>query len=396
MLAESDTLRRRATATVLESERRDQAKERARDVTMFTNAVAEALEGETDCKFLARIDAPELEDLGGSANTLYQLIADESTSSRKLHLDSRGLLVAAGRGDLFSGRQARLLRQRAAALDTAEEHRRVLDRGRVKAARREQRRAADNAAAEAEYLERQARLAQERVDRLRGEAAADALAARQLQEAESRRAKEADAAARRAKHAEVRKAQEAIEAEIAQQAELRRTAQEADAAQPRPPPPPPPPTQAAARPNPEQASRDSLFAVAREVGIAPHESWMGPLVGEQMDRESLLMCEPADMREFGLPKGICLKLNAWIHNTNNTEPGAAEDPSLKCPLTLETFVDPVLLVNDGQVYERHAVTRWLERKPTSPYTGEALARPFELRPVPAIADAARRQRGGNG
>ena len=32
---------------------------------------------------------------------------------------------------------------------------------------------------------------------------------------------------------------------------------------------------------------------------------------------------------------------------------------LCCPLTLEAFVDPVILAGDGHTYERSAVTQWL-------------------------------------
>ena len=46
---------------------------------------------------------------------------------------------------------------------------------------------------------------------------------------------------------------------------------------------------------------------------------------------------------------------------------------LTCPLTLEPFVDPVILAGDGHTYERAAVTTWLDTgRLTSPTTGEKL------------------------
>jgi len=52
---------------------------------------------------------------------------------------------------------------------------------------------------------------------------------------------------------------------------------------------------------------------------------------------------------------------------------AADDTPhmLICPLTRELMRDPVSTV-DGQVYERDAILRWLEKHDTSPLTGEAL------------------------
>ena len=64
---------------------------------------------------------------------------------------------------------------------------------------------------------------------------------------------------------------------------------------------------------------------------------------------------------------------------------------LECPVTYQLFEDPVLLVEDGQTYERSAVTAWLEQNDTSPLTRAALATktlaPIIL--VRQMADAAR-------
>ena len=43
-----------------------------------------------------------------------------------------------------------------------------------------------------------------------------------------------------------------------------------------------------------------------------------------------------------------------------------------CPLTFEIMHDPVLLVGDGQTYERAEIRRWLQTKQTSPMTNEKL------------------------
>lgn len=44
---------------------------------------------------------------------------------------------------------------------------------------------------------------------------------------------------------------------------------------------------------------------------------------------------------------------------------------LLCPITLELFHDPVI-ANDGHVYEREAIVRWILEKGTSPLTREPL------------------------
>ena len=55
---------------------------------------------------------------------------------------------------------------------------------------------------------------------------------------------------------------------------------------------------------------------------------------------------------------------------------------LKCPITGELFLDPVLLVGDGHTYERDAVERWLSEHNTSPLTGAVLS---DVRLVPNFA-----------
>mmetsp|Transcript_3744 Transcript_3744/g.5241 ORF Transcript_3744/g.5241 Transcript_3744/m.5241 type:complete len:280 (-) Transcript_3744:3038-3877(-) len=46
--------------------------------------------------------------------------------------------------------------------------------------------------------------------------------------------------------------------------------------------------------------------------------------------------------------------------------------SLTCPLSLERFVDPVILVFDGHTYEKKYIEEWLALKSSSPITGEEI------------------------
>ena len=48
-----------------------------------------------------------------------------------------------------------------------------------------------------------------------------------------------------------------------------------------------------------------------------------------------------------------------------------EDDSLICPITQEVFRDPVL-AEDGRLYERAAITRWINEHGTSPFTRQVL------------------------
>lgn len=47
------------------------------------------------------------------------------------------------------------------------------------------------------------------------------------------------------------------------------------------------------------------------------------------------------------------------------------DADLICPITLELFRDPVL-AEDGHLYERTAITQWINEHGTSPLTREVL------------------------
>eukprot|EP01036_Dinobryon_divergens_P003076 gene3076-4042_t len=47
----------------------------------------------------------------------------------------------------------------------------------------------------------------------------------------------------------------------------------------------------------------------------------------------------------------------------------AEIKSFECPITGETFVDPVIM-EDGHTYERSAIESWITDHQTSPLTGQ--------------------------
>jgi hypothetical protein len=49
-----------------------------------------------------------------------------------------------------------------------------------------------------------------------------------------------------------------------------------------------------------------------------------------------------------------------------------DNDELTCPITYETFHDPVI-ATDGHVYEREAITKWILLKGTSPLTRQPLS-----------------------
>ena len=51
---------------------------------------------------------------------------------------------------------------------------------------------------------------------------------------------------------------------------------------------------------------------------------------------------------------------------------APPPPEVMCPITTEVMREPVFTA-DGHTYERAAIEEWLERKSSSPLTGEPLA-----------------------
>ena len=84
-------------------------------------------------------------------------------------------------------------------------------------------------------------------------------------------------------------------------------------------------------------------------------------------RSSFDAPEPADVRPS--------KEDARVQGGCACHPPAAPvkvPHAFVCPLTFEIMHDPVLLVGDGQTYERAEIERWLQTKQTSPMTNAKL------------------------
>ena len=74
----------------------------------------------------------------------------------------------------------------------------------------------------------------------------------------------------------------------------------------------------------------------------------------------------------------------------------AEPPEhMCCPLTMDLIVDPVVDVTTGTSYERSAILEWVERKGTSPTSGQPLTS-AQLVPNLALRDAVAGWREANG
>ena len=94
----------------------------------------------------------------------------------------------------------------------------------------------------------------------------------------------------------------------------------------------------------------------------------------------------------GPAAGVVANADALCHHVDEArssfdapEPADAREPAdappaalvkvphaFVCPLTFEIMHDPVLLVGDGQTYERAEIERWLQKKQTSPMTNAKL------------------------
>jgi len=78
------------------------------------------------------------------------------------------------------------------------------------------------------------------------------------------------------------------------------------------------------------------------------------------------------------PVGVCASTSSTMISRSHLELECAskadEAPDdLRCPLSLEVFVDPVICA-DGHTYEREAIEGWLLQNRTSPITREAIDR----------------------
>mgnify|MGYP001998794717 CR=1 FL=1 len=83
----------------------------------------------------------------------------------------------------------------------------------------------------------------------------------------------------------------------------------------------------------------------------------------------------------------------------DSPPAPPPDPlplrhEVQCPISLQLFVDPVMMVGDQSVYSRAAITSWLARNNTSPLHGTEMDTQAKLTliPLPAIAAKVERYR----
>ena len=67
-----------------------------------------------------------------------------------------------------------------------------------------------------------------------------------------------------------------------------------------------------------------------------------------------------------------------------------DNDDLTCPITMELFHDPVI-ASDGRVYERAAITQWINEHGTSPFTRQPL-QVNELQPDDHLRQLAARRR----
>lgn len=57
-----------------------------------------------------------------------------------------------------------------------------------------------------------------------------------------------------------------------------------------------------------------------------------------------------------------------------------------CPITLQRFVDPVILTPSGQIYERSAIENWLANNNTDPLTRDILPENYNTYPIRLFND----------
>jgi hypothetical protein len=86
-----------------------------------------------------------------------------------------------------------------------------------------------------------------------------------------------------------------------------------------------------------------------------------------------------------------------VHTEPPPEPPPEPLPlrdDIQCPITMEPFEDPVMLVGDNCIYSRGAIEAWLRLNNTSPLHGSELDTQYKLKliPLPAIAAKVERYR----
>ncbi|EGB06936.1 hypothetical protein AURANDRAFT_65118 [Aureococcus anophagefferens] len=143
---------------------------------------------------------------------------------------------------------------------------------------------------------------------------------------------------------------------------------------------------------------DALGAVLRAAGLGKDDRTRRILDAEGVDAAGFFLLRDRDVADLGVRKGAALKIRKHVNDRRAARSRDLDDDApdfLTCPLSLELFVDPVLLLVDGQTYERSDVAAWIDQHATSPLTREP-AKQADLVPNRAVLDAADAFRDGWG
>eukprot|EP00730_Choanoeca_flexa_P003285 TRINITY_DN11354_c0_g1_i2.p1 TRINITY_DN11354_c0_g1~~TRINITY_DN11354_c0_g1_i2.p1 ORF type:complete len:534 (+),score=95.66 TRINITY_DN11354_c0_g1_i2:75-1676(+) len=102
----------------------------------------------------------------------------------------------------------------------------------------------------------------------------------------------------------------------------------------------------------------------------------GPLLKLLVEASRELAPDSIESQEADVSQDAVLKLRH-----EQTEQRRQFEEQLTCPISMELMADPVL-AEDGHVYERDAITNWLEKKGTSPMTQAVIGK--TLQPIPMV------------
>lgn len=136
----------------------------------------------------------------------------------------------------------------------------------------------------------------------------------------------------------------------------------------------------------------------RAAGLGKDDRTRRILDAEGVDAAGFFLLRDRDVADLGVRKGAALKIRKHVNDRRAARSRDLDDDApdfLTCPLSLELFVDPVLLLVDGQTYERSDVAAWIDQHATSPLTREP-AKQADLVPNRAVLDAADAFRDGWG
>ena len=147
----------------------------------------------------------------------------------------------------------------------------------------------------------------------------------------------------------------------------------------------------------EAGDLDTLEVALDKAGLGKDDRTRKIFKDHDVDVNAFHELRERDMADLGLRKGAMLKVKKYLTARRATANRDADDPPefLTCPLSLELFVDPVLLLVDGQTYDRADITAWIDQHANSPLTRQA-ANLADLVPNRAILDAADAFRAGWG